>query len=206
MTPLKKHPDLLLILRMARRDYRYYVADGLSIIRVLSVVPILIFAAYGQWTAAFVALVVGWGTDPLDGIAARRWGSLKSRHPNLDMDGITDIVIAFSASFVPVAYFALHDGLSVRSVTLGALYLLTVVSGTAMTMVMNKPMSVATRRLISFNMLFMHGLVQIVAVFMWFAYMAEGLAFSMITGGLICFFAAMFQRKKLRLWRQGRLA
>lgn len=61
--------------------WTYHIANGLSLLRALHAVPVLLFSAWAafvdpaMWGWAFGALAYGWLTDTVDGWAARKWGS-----------------------------------------------------------------------------------------------------------------------------------
>jgi phosphatidylserine synthase len=106
-----------------------YLADTLSFLRILLAPVVLLFAVTGEWKTAWAALVVGWATDLLDGPAGRRYGSLRDRHPGLDMDGIADSALAFASAAVPVIYSARHRGwFDLITIGLITLYVITVLS------------------------------------------------------------------------------
>jgi phosphatidylglycerophosphate synthase len=186
---------------------KIYLADALSLLRALCAPVVIAFSATGMWKMAFLMLAIGWATDLFDGLAARKYGSLRTTHPNLDTDGLADSALAFGSSLVPVGYAIHHTGwLSALSISLMAAFVATVALGIWMVMVMNGPRTPLTRKVIAINMIIMHGLVQIAAVTLWFAYMAFGyeLVFGLTVDVLVA--CAIYQLPKMRLWWSGRLA
>jgi phosphatidylglycerophosphate synthase len=177
-----------------------YLGDGLSLLRALAIIPIIAFAAYGNWTAAFLILAFAWATDLVDGIAAKKWGGLRDSHPEFDADGIADSVLAFGSTLVPLVYAYANYNFTVV-VGLTALYALTVIVGTRMALIMNKP---GHRWLIAFNMIGLHSVVQIGGALVWFSYMVNRnpvdayLAVALLVG------IAIFQSSKIALWWNGR--
>jgi phosphatidylglycerophosphate synthase len=187
---------------------KMYIADTLSLLRVLATLFVICFALAGMWTTAFVFLIFGWGTDLLDGLAARRYGSLRDSHPNFDADGLADSALAFGASLVPVGYAIHRTGwLSAPSITLMTAFVATVVSGVWMVSVMGKPASRLKKAVVAVNMIAMHGAVQIVAVVIWFAFMAYGIGpvLGIVIGSLVAVVPAT-QERKLKMWWTGRLS
>jgi len=71
-----------------------YLADLLSLSRVVAVIPLFCLSWFGQWRTAFIVLAIAWLTDMLDGKAARRWGSLGVRlyfHLDRFGDGVLQV-------------------------------------------------------------------------------------------------------------------
>ncbi len=69
------------------------VADALTWARIISVVPITVFAAYGLEWWVFGVYIAAALTDLLDGWFARRGAPPKS---DADLDGIADVVLSFT--------------------------------------------------------------------------------------------------------------
>ncbi len=172
-----------------------FIADLLSLFRILTVLPILIFASQNNWIAAFAWLIIGWATDLLDGLSARRFGSESDRR-GIDADGIADSMLAFASSLVPGVY-ALGHGYQAIGYGLMILWVLSIVSGVMM--VFGK----GGGRMIAFNMIFFHAILQIGATIAWFAYMAYGMVgITAITVALS--FVLFTQLHKIRAWIAGR--
>lgn len=182
-----------------------YVADLLSFLRFLAIIPLIAAALVDNWAAAFWVLAIAWMTDLFDGRVAGTFGSLRERHPNLDADGIADSVLAFGSSAIAAIYIVTHSGWLISTMVI-VLYVLTAVSGLWMVMIMNKPASSVNRRIIAFNMIVMHGIVQIAATLAWFTYMAFGAnqMLGIVVGLLIVL--PFTQRRKISLWLNGQLA
>jgi phosphatidylglycerophosphate synthase len=179
-----------------------YMADVVSLFRILTVLPVLYFSFADEWRLALAFLVLGWGSDLADGYYARKFGSLRDAHPDFDADGIADSILAFATSFVPVIYVIDHESGAWASLLIW-LWIMTVISGVAMVRVMGKPITTKTRLLVAGNMVVMHGLVQIVGTLCWFAFMAFGIV------GVAAVIIAMIpvgfkQRRKMSLWLVGR--
>ena len=179
-----------------------YLADTLSLLRAAAAIPVIAFAVMGNWHAAFLCLVVGWATDLVDGIAARRYGTVLSAE--FDADGKADSVLAFGASAVPVVYAYGHYSPLVAA-TLTVAYVATCISALAMISIMNKPLTPARRWLIASNMIIMHGIVQIGATLLWFDYMAAGTDNAMRLAATLLG-VGVFQHRKIRLWWVGRFS
>jgi len=177
-----------------------YVADALSFLRAAAVVPVIVYSIMGNWHIAFLILLAGWITDLLDGIAARRYGTVLS--PEFDIDGKADSILAFGSAAVPLVYAYANYSMGVV-VGLTILYALTVIVGIWMVSVMNKPLTPSNRWVIAGNMIVLHSVVQIAAVLVWFDYMASGrdmaLRLSIVLLGV-----GLFQNRKIRLWWNGR--
>lgn len=178
-----------------------YLADGLSLLRAASFVPLAALAAAGKWEAALIVLLAAWATDLADGIAAHKFGSW-SKTRSLDMDGIADSVLAFGASSIPVMYAYRHHS-TLASTALTIVYAVTVVSAIAMVSIMNGPHTTTRRWAIAWNMIVMHGAVQIGATIVWFAYMASGMADILWTLSLLAMIS-YYQAHKVRLWWNGK--
>lgn len=179
---------------------KQYLADALSFLRVASLLPVIIYSVQGEWGAAFFFLLLGWATDLVDGLAARRWGTVLSKEFNID--GKADAVLAFGSSIVPVVY-AYHVHHVFVGIALSLLYAATVYFGTKMALSMNKPLTPKLRRLIAGNMIILHGAVQIGATLVWFCLMAT------TTELAVCFVGALLtvvalQYHKIHLWWNGR--
>lgn len=179
-----------------------YMADIVSLFRIFAVLPVLYFSYAGEWRLALVFLVLGWGSDLMDGYYARKFGSLRDSHPDFDADGIADSVLAFVSTLVPVIYITTYEGVAWGSLLIG-LWVMTLISGIAMVRIMSKPTTTKFRLLIAGNMVGMHGLVQIVGTLCWFAFMAFGIV------GVAAMIIAMIpvgfkQRHKMSLWFVGR--
>lgn len=180
-----------------------YLADLLSLLRALALVPVIVFSIMGNWHIAFLVLLIGWATDLVDGIFAKRYGSFSAER-DIDADGIADSVLAFGSSAVPVIY-AYHTHHVLIGVLLTALYLATVVFGTMMARNMNKALTTRLRWLIAGNMIVLHAIVQIGATLIWFDYMASGAEMALRFAGLLAIVAAL-QFRKMRLWWVGRFS
>lgn len=177
------------------------IADVLSFLRALSIWPILVFSLHGQWGWAFLFLILGWGTDLLDGWAYRRWGSFSNGR--VDADGLADSVIAFGASLVPAAYIAGHDATLEPILLIG--YVASVCCGILMLLAMRYPdTDPLARKVIAFNMLVFHGALQIVATTLWFAYMAAGWWLCGVTMAILGIVINR-QAPKISGWLKGRL-
>jgi phosphatidylglycerophosphate synthase len=191
-----------------------YVADALSLLRIILTPFVVFFGLTGRWEAAFVCLITAWFTDLCDGKMARNFGSLRDKYPSFDADGIADSVLAFVSSAVPVIYYGTHVGwCSGPTVALIILYILTIVSGVWMITVIGAKLKTLPKkwvarintRIVAVNMIVMHGIVQIGATIGWFAYMAGGDKIAVYAGSVLLL-AAYGQDHKIRLWRAGRLA
>jgi|GEM_PF-3194264 len=176
-----------------------YTGDALSLLRALAVLPVIVCSITGHWTAAFVALGIGWATDLVDGAIAKKWGGLRDSHPDFDVDGICDTVLAFGSTFVPVVYAYIHYDMT-AVIGLTVLYALTMLVGGRMASVMNEP---GHRWLIAGNMIVLHAIVQIGGGLVWFAYMSAGALAAWLTIALLTMIA-FFQKRKIGLWWQGR--
>lgn len=178
-----------------------FAADVLSLLRVVLTVPVVAYGLAGNWKVAFIVLILAWATDPIDGLLARRYGSLQDEHPNFDSDGIADTVLAFGSSAVPVIYAWLNLSTWIALILTG-IYTLTVVSGVLMTTVMNTDSSVFVRMVIRINMILFHGLIQIVAVIAWFGFMAFGwgAVADVLVGAAVL---GYLQLTKINLWFKG---
>jgi phosphatidylglycerophosphate synthase len=177
-----------------------YFGDALSLLRALLVVPVIVFSMFGNWQAAVLILAAAWATDLVDGPAAKKWGGLRDSHPDFDVDGICDTVLAFGSTLVPLVYaYVKYDMTAVIGLT--ALYALAAVVGTRMALVMNKP---GHRWLIAFNMIVLHSAVQIGGGLVWFAYMANRNPVDAWLAGGIMAGIAILQNEKIVLWWNGR--
>ncbi|QQG50585.1 MAG: CDP-alcohol phosphatidyltransferase family protein [Candidatus Saccharibacteria bacterium] len=184
-----------------------YLADTLSLLRAVSVLGVITFSLAGMWKTALVLLALGWATDLFDGLAARKYGCYRDTHPNFDADGLADSALAFGSSLVPIGYAIHHTGwLSAPSITLMIVFVATVALGGWMVAIMNNPVTPLNRWVIAINMIVMHGGVQIVAVMLWFTYMAfgYGFAFAVAVNALVAI--TVYQRDKVLLWWNGRFA
>ena len=180
------------------------LADWLSIDRVL-LTGLLLVVSYNQvWTTAVVVFGLAWFTDLLDGWVARRYGSLRDDHPNLDMDGICDSILAFGSSLVVVVYAWFHYNPAIHWLLIG-LWVLTLVSGATMAAAMNRPLTARLQWLIAINMIVFHGIVQILGTAAWFAYMAFGTS-GVVATLVVALPVAWLQRRKMRLWLAGKFA
>lgn len=179
-----------------------YMADMVSLFRILCVAPLLYFAFTSEWKLAFATIIIAWASDLLDGVMARRFGSLRNSNPDFDADGIADSVLAFSSSVVPVIYIIHANGWGLGGILAG-LWLLTVISGVAMISVMGKPITQETRLLVAGNMLIMHGIVQIAGTLAWFGYMAFDVI-GVLAVGITMLPVAYAQRHKMALWTAGK--
>lgn len=178
-----------------------YMADVVSLFRILIVLPVLYFSYTEEWRLALALLVFGWGSDLMDGYYARKFGSLRDSHPGFDADGIADSVLAFATSFVPVIYVIDRESGAWASLLIW-LWAMTLISGVAMVRVIGKPVTSKTRLLVAGNMLIMHGLIQIVGTLCWFAYMAFGIVG--VAAVIIVMIPVGFrQRHKMSLWLAG---
>lgn len=152
--------------------------------------------------AALITLAVGWSTDLLDGIAAKKFGSLRDRKPHVDIDGWPDIPLAFGASLVPVIYAYQHYSFT-AVVFLTAIYTLSIIVGCTMVGVMGKPDSPFRQKVIAFNMIGFHGVYQITLTFMWFAYQVAGDTLAALALVVMCL-VGLSQEKKIGAWAEGR--
>ncbi len=75
------------------RETARTIADALTWSRIVSVVPITVFAAYGFKWWVFGTYIAAALTDLLDGMFARRAAPPKS---DVDLDGIADVVLSFT--------------------------------------------------------------------------------------------------------------
>ncbi|MFS8119351.1 MAG: CDP-alcohol phosphatidyltransferase family protein [Microcoleus sp.] len=182
------------------------LADTLSLFRILLTVPVVYYGWNEYWRTALLFLVLAWSTDVLDGLCARNFGSLRDHLPGLDSDGIADSILAFGSAAIPVIYYIHHDGwFNPVTVALLVLYALTLVFGVLMATAMGDLDATRTKKLIKLNMPIFHGLVQVIGVSAWFAYMAynlRGLSMTLI----VALVAIAIQRRKINLWFVGRLA
>jgi phosphatidylglycerophosphate synthase len=176
-----------------------YLADALSLLRALAIVPLVVLSAMGDWHNAFLVLAVAWATDLVDGFVARRYGTVFK--PEFDIDGKADSVLAFGSTLVPVVYAYNNYSMTVV-VGLTVLYALTVIVGIAMVSVMNKPLTPTNRWLIAGNMIVLHSVVQIGATLVWFDYMASGAEMAIRFTFALVLIAAVNYRK-IRLWWNG---
>jgi len=182
-------------------------ADLLSLLRALcGCAAVVAGIFYQNYPAAFILAVLGWSTDPFDGLAARKWGSLRDRYPDFDADGLADTVIAFGVTLLPISYAVQHHASSDVIISLISLYILTAVSGGAMVMIMmmKHPLTQNEKNVISFNMVVMHGGVQIGLATIWLAYVAYGIPIAVVTF-LVLIAVAVSQKRKIQLWIDGRL-
>lgn len=186
---------------------KIYLADALSLLRAVSVLGVIAFSLAGMWKTAFVLLALGWATDLFDGLAARKYGCYRDTHPDFDADGLADSALAFGSSLVPIGYAIHHTGwFSAPSITLMIVFVATVALGSWMVAIMNKPVTPLNRWVTAINMIIMHSGVQIAAVMLWFSYMAfgYGFVFGLVVNALVAI--TIYQRAKVQLWWQGRLA
>lgn len=174
-----------------------FTADVTSLVRALIAVPVLWFGIEHQWTLAFTLLLLGLATDVVDGWLARRFGSLRDTSPDFDADGIADSILLFVASFVPVTAYTGNARL-----VLAILWGVSLVVGILMVTGWGGPRQ---RAVIAFNMIVFHGVLQIGATSVWFAYMATGTVGAIIVAIVMTAVAAS-QRHKLLLWWNGRFA
>lgn len=178
-----------------------HIADALSLLRVPLSVAVLILGVMGLWISACTAISVGWTTDALDGIAARRWESYRTDHPNSDVDGWCDIPLCFLPSLIPVIYAFIHTS---YGWILGAVYITSIVSNGLMVHLMHREQTPLRRWVIAINMPIFHMGLQIVATLGWFAYMAFGA--SVAASVCIVLAVAIGIHPKLRTWMKGQLA
>jgi phosphatidylglycerophosphate synthase len=178
-----------------------YLADALSLLRACAIAPIAVYAWMGNWHVAFLIFVAAWLTDLVDGILARRYGTLLSAE--FDIDGKADAILGFGSTAIVLIYAWSHYN-TVVAVALSILYALTVVFGLWMVTIMNKPLTPARRWVTASNMIFFHSVVQIGATLVWFDYMASGKDAALrLIGGLAII--AGFNFRKITLWWSGRL-
>lgn len=177
------------------------IPDALSFLRVLSTWPVMYYGLHERWGLAFLFLALGWGTDLLDGMAAKRFGSLSGAN-GLDADGIADTALAFGSTLVPVIYYWHTPGLGV---SLGVLYALTAVSGSVMAFwaMSRANHDILARKVIAVNMIVFHGGIQIVVAMLWFADMAGTAWFAITVIGLGAVISS--QISKIVGWLEGRL-
>ena len=178
-----------------------YLADALSLLRGVAIVPIAAYAWMEDWHTAFLIFVAAWFTDLVDGLAARRYGTVLS--PDFDIDGKADAILGFGSTAIVLVYAWLHyDPIVV--VSLSVLYALTVAFGGWMVKIMNKPVTPVRRWVTASNMIVFHSIVQIGATLVWFDYMASGRDAALRLTGTLVLVAALNYRK-IRLWWSGRL-
>lgn len=182
-----------------------YLADLLSLLRALALVPVIVFSIAGNWPIAFLFLLMGWATDLVDGIVSKHYeeefGSF-SRERGIDADGIADSVLAFGSSAVPVIY-AYHTHHVFVGILLSVLYAATVYFGTRMALSMNKQLTPKRRWLVAGNMIMLHAVAQIGATLVWFCLMATNPELAVCFIGVMALVAAL-QYHKIRLWWIGR--
>lgn len=178
-----------------------YLADALSLLRGVAIVPIIIYSAMEDWHTAFLIVIAAWATDLVDGWAARRYGTVFSL--GFDLDGKADAVLGFGSSAIVLVYAWTHYE-PVVVVALSALYGLTVAFGLWMVAIMNKPLTPTRRWVIAGNMIIFHSVVQIGATLVWFDYMASGRDAALRLTATLLLVAALNIRK-IRLWWSGRL-
>lgn len=176
-----------------------YLADLLSLLRAVAIVPVVVFSIMGDWHTAFLILLAGWVTDLFDGIAARKYGTILSA--KFDADGKADIVLAFGSTLVPLVYAYVNYSMTVV-VALTVLYALTLLIGGWMVSIMDKPLTPTNRWVIAGNMIVLHSMVQIGATLVWFDYMASGADAAMRLTGALALVAAI-KNRKIRLWWKG---
>lgn len=176
-----------------------YLADLLSLLRAVAIVPVVVFAIMGDWHTAFLILLAGWVTDLFDGVAARKYGTILS--PEFDADGKADSILAFGSTLVPLVYAYENYSMTVV-VVFTVLYALTLLIGGWMVLIMNKPLTTVNRWVIAGNMIVLHSTVQIGATLVWFDYMASGADAAMRLTGALAIIAAI-ENRKIRLWWNG---
>lgn len=184
------------------------IADILSVIRSALAI-LLVWYAYSNswnphWSVVFIGWVVAWLTDSLDGPLAQRFGSLRDRWPNLDNDGIADTLLALAGTMVVTGYAYGHWS-DLAAIGILYIYLMSWLAAVIMVaLVLSAPNSEFTSVFIAGNMLLGHAVIQIGFTSLWMAYMVAGI------GGVIATLAAllivaMAQRRKIALWRAGKL-
>lgn len=180
----------------------FWAADGLSFIRALLGIWLFVAIYQQQWDLAFALWGVGWATDLLDGLMARRFGSLRQRYPGWDSDGLADTVLAFAGTFGFVVYaFRADAPWKIWAVAVAAFL---VIAGVAMLPLMGGGSQLA-RQVVCWNMLLCHAGLQIGGISLWLAYMAGGWPSVGLTS-LILLVALFIQRHKMGLWWKGRFA
>jgi phosphatidylglycerophosphate synthase len=183
-----------------------YLADLLSLLRIILTSVVVFLGLTDRWEAAFSCLVIAWITDLLDGMAARKFGSLSHDH-ELDADGAADSVLAYLSAAMPVVYYGMHTGWhSWLFIVLACLYASTLISTVWMLCIMNiehkTPLQV---HVLAFQMIVVHAVLQIGATIVWFAYKAHGIGFAGFVGAALVI-VLISQKRKLLLWWNGRLA
>lgn len=177
------------------------LADLLSFLRMLAALFIVACAQQGYWDVAFGILVFGWSTDAVDGIVARRFGSLRDRYPNLDIDRLADLVLGFTASLVATVYIAQHSHGFVTIILPSLYYVSIIIQFVAATARRLWPFTNPTRRLVAVNMLVFHGLLQIGATCVWFASMV-GRPWMYATAAVL-YLVALVHHETLTAWWDG---
>ncbi len=182
-----------------------YAADTLSLLRALAAIPVAIFTVNQRWEWALLALLLGWATDTVDGAAARRWGSLRDQRDKLDVDGLADSALAFVSTAAVAWHLTTHYSFGW---TAWIVWTITVIVGATMALMMDADRTAARRRLVAFNMIVSHGLVQIIATLLWFAYMADGKGVGLwtIASAIVLAAVTVWQRDKVALWYRGEFA
>lgn len=189
-----------------------FIADGLSLLRAsVFMVLVLLFSWNAAWGLAFTALAIGWLTDVVDGLAARKWGSLRMIKPKWDSDGLADTSLAFTSSLVPVIYywdgmFTVNPVYFFPAIVLTAAWIASIYFGIRMVIAMGQDPDFkqkATKRLVMINMIFFHGLFQIGFVVVWMAAMAAG--WLVVPTLLVLVIVGLKQQHKMQLWKAGRL-
>jgi phosphatidylglycerophosphate synthase len=178
-----------------------YLADALSLLRAGAIVPITVFSVMGDWHTAFLIFVAAWFTDLVDGLVARRYGTVFSAE--FDIDGKADSILAFGSTAIVLVYAWRNYSTDVAT-SLTILYALTTIFGLWMVAIMDKPLTPARRWVTAGNMIFFHSVVQIGATLVWFDYMASGKDAALRLAGTLVFVAAINYRK-IMLWWSGRL-
>jgi phosphatidylserine synthase len=186
-----------------------YFGDVLSLLRALAVLLVAYFLWHEAWTGASVTVTLAWLTDPVDGWAAKKWGGLRDRYPNFDVDGIADTVLAVGSTVMIEVYMMRHFGVtSWQAVTVGVLVLACILGGLVMVLFLAKagetPVTKLHRVIVGGNMVIGHSLLQIGATLVWLAYMSKGWDQAVaMTITLLC--VAGLQREKIALWCSGQL-
>jgi phosphatidylglycerophosphate synthase len=176
-----------------------YLADTLSLLRAVAIVPVVVFSVMGDWHTAFLIFAAAWATDLVDGYVARKYGTVLPAA--FDADGKADTVLAFGSTAIVLVYAWLHYD-PIVAVGLSVLYAMTVGFGTWMALIMNKPLTPGRRWLIAGNMIVLHSIVQIGATLVWFDYMASGPIMALRFTAALALIAVV-QNRKIRLWWNG---
>lgn len=187
-----------------------YSGDGLSLLRALLTIPVVIYVTDENWTAALLILGLAWATDLVDGIAAKKWGGLRDQFPSFDADGIADTVLAIGSTGAITYYMGHHYGLNSWEFLVA--YLIAggcVLAGGVMVLLLmifgETPVTTWHRVIVGGYMIIGHSVFQIGAPLVWLAYMADG-ADSATATMIVLLCVAALQYQKVLLWRSGRLS